>query len=195
MKVELSKLHHEKRMHIKVPHVLNKLVTFLKNDGKLPAICFVFSRKKVESFAKMITVPLFHKDEDEPKNIARECETILRRLPNFKEYIELPEYTSLVSLLEKGIGIHHSGMIPILREIVELMISKNHIKLLFATESFAIGLDCPIKTAVFTDINKFDGTGMRYLRSHEYTQMAGRAGRRGLDKIGYVVHLNNCFSW
>jgi superfamily II RNA helicase len=192
---DLSKLHHEKRMHIKVPHVLNKLVTFLKNDGKLPAICFVFSRKKVESFAKMITVPLFHKDEDEPKNIARECETILRRLPNFKEYIELPEYTSLVSLLEKGIGIHHSGMIPILREIVELMISKNHIKLLFATESFAIGLDCPIKTAVFTDINKFDGTGMRYLRSHEYTQMAGRAGRRGLDKIGYVVHLNNCFSF
>ncbi len=192
---DLSKLHNEKRMHIKVPHVLNKLVTFLKNDGKLPAICFVFSRKKVESFAKMITVPLFHKDEDEPKNIARECETILRRLPNFKEYIELPEYTSLVSLLEKGIGIHHSGMIPILREIVELMISKNHIKLLFATESFAIGLDCPIKTAVFTDINKFDGTGMRYLRSHEYTQMAGRAGRRGLDKIGYVVHLNNCFSF
>ena len=63
---DLSKLHHEKRMHIKVPHVLNKLVTFLKNDGKLPAICFVFSRKKVESFAKMITVPLFHKDEDEP---------------------------------------------------------------------------------------------------------------------------------
>jgi hypothetical protein len=86
-------------------------------------------------------------------------------------------------------------MIPILKEIVELMISKKYIKLLFATESFAIGLDCPIKTAIFVDLNKYDGHLERYLHSHEYTQMAGRAGRRGLDKIGYVVHCNNCFSF
>ena len=192
---ELSALHKEKRIFIKMQHVLNKLVTFLRNDGKLPAICFVFSRKKVEAFAKMITVPLFQEEEDGPKNISKECETVVRRLPNFKEYMELPEYISLIGLLEKGIGIHHSGMIPVLREIVELMISKNYIKLLFATESFAIGLDCPIKTAVFSDINKFDGNYLRFLHSHEYTQMAGRAGRRGLDKIGYVVHLNNCFTF
>jgi superfamily II RNA helicase len=98
-----------------------------------------------------------------------------------------------VKLLENGIGIHHSGMIPILREIVELMISKKYIKLLFATESFAIGLDCPIKTAVFTGLKKFDGNEERYLLSHEYTQMAGRAGRRGIDTIGHVVHCNNLF--
>jgi hypothetical protein len=107
--------------------------------------------------------------------------------------LELPEYNNLVSLLEKGIGIHHSGMIPVLREIVELMISKKYIKLLFATESFAIGLDCPIKTAIFTGLMKFDGNTERYLMSHEYTQMAGRAGRRGIDTIGYVVHCNNLF--
>jgi superfamily II RNA helicase len=99
----------------------------------------------------------------------------------------------LVTLLERGIGIHHSGMIPILREIVELMISKKYIKILFATESFAIGLDCPIRTAVFTSLTKFDGNGERFLMSHEYTQMAGRAGRRGIDTIGYVVHCNNLF--
>jgi superfamily II RNA helicase len=126
-------------------------------------------------------------------NVRRECEQIVRKLPNFREYLELPEYNSLVSLLEKGIGIHHSGMIPILREIVELMISKKYIKMLFATESFAIGLDCPIKTAIFTNVSKFDGNGQRYLMAHEYTQMAGRAGRRGLDTVGYVVHCNNLF--
>jgi superfamily II RNA helicase len=115
-------------------------------------------------------------------------------LPNHKEYLELPEYNHLVSLLEKGIGIHHSGMIPILREIVELMISKRYIKLLFATESFAIGLDCPIKTAIFTSMSKYDGHNERYLLAHEYTQMAGRAGRRGIDTVGYVVHCNNIFN-
>jgi hypothetical protein len=73
------------------------------------------------------------------------------------------------------------------------MISKKYIKLLFATESFAIGLDCPIRTAVFTSLKKFDGNGERYLYSHEYMQMAGRAGRRGIDTIGYVVHCNNLF--
>jgi antiviral helicase SKI2 len=106
----------------------------------------------------------------------------------------LPEYNQVVGLLEKGIGIHHSGMIPVLREIVELMISKKYIKLLFATESFAIGLDCPIRTAVFTSLTKFDGNSERYLMAHEYTQMAGRAGRRGIDTVGHVVHCNNLFN-
>ena len=126
--------------------------------------------------------------------MARECETIVRKFPNFKEYLELPEYVSLVKLLEKGIGIHHSGMIPVLREIVELMISKKYIKVLFATESFAIGLDCPIKTAVFINLKKYDGgDSPRYLLPHEYTQMAGRAGRRGIDTVGHVVHCSNLF--
>jgi hypothetical protein len=117
-------------------------------------------------------------------------------LPNWQEYAELPEFVRLVNLLEKGIGIHHSGMLPVLREIVELMISKKYIRVLFATESFAIGLDCPIKTAVFISLKKFDGSSVgtsRYLFSHEYTQMAGRAGRRGIDTIGNVIHCVNLF--
>jgi replicative superfamily II helicase len=123
-----------------------------------------------------------------------DCDQIIRKFPNYHEYLELPEYNDLVSLLEKGIGIHHSGMLPILREIVEIMISKKRIKLLFATESFAIGLDCPIKTAIFTSLEKFDGGGLRPLLAHEYTQMAGRAGRRGIDTVGHVIHCNNLFS-
>jgi hypothetical protein len=159
----------------------------------LPAICFVFSRKNVEKCASEITANLLEDDSKVPYIVRRECEQIIRKLPNYQEYLELPEYNTLVGLLEKGIGIHHSGMIPILREIVELMISKKYIKLLFATESFSIGLDCPIRTAIFTSLTKFDGSRERYLYPHEYTQSAGRAGRRGIDTVGHVVHCNNLF--
>ena len=181
------------RFFMKRKFVLNTLVGFLKEKEMLPAIVFVFSRKNVELCAREITTNLLEDDSKIPYIIRRECEQIIRKFPNFNEYLELPEYDELVSLLEKGIGIHHSGMIPVLREIVELMISKKYIKVLFATESFAIGLDCPIKTAVFSSLTKFDGSGMRSLMPHEYTQMAGRAGRRGIDTIGNVVHCNNLF--
>ena len=182
------------RLFMKRKFVLNHLAGFLKEKEMLPAIVFVFSRKNVELCAHEITANLLEDDSKVPYIMRRECEQIIRKFPNYKEYLELPEYNDLVALLEKGIGIHHSGMIPVLREIVELMISKKYIKLLFATESFAIGLDCPIKTAVFSSLTKFDGATSRLLMPHEYTQMAGRAGRRGIDVIGNVVHCNNLFS-
>lgn len=184
----------DRHVFLKRKAILNDLALHLRDKDMLPAIAFVFSRKHVELCAKEITVPLLEFDSKVPYTIANKCEQIVRKLPNYKEYLELPEYQSLVALLEKGVGIHHSGMIPILREIVELMISEKCIKLLFATESFAIGLDCPIKTAVFTSLTKYDGNEQRYLLSHEYTQMAGRAGRRGIDTIGHVVHCNNLFT-
>lgn len=190
----MAKLCTDKKMSIKRKQVLNSTCKFLRNNNMLPAICFIFSRKMVEFCASDITVPLLDDETRESYNIAKECEQIVRKLPNYKEYMELPEYRNLVSLLEKGIGIHHSGMVPILREIVEIMISKKYIYLLFATESFAIGLDCPIKTAVFSSLTKYDGNHERLLMGHEYTQMAGRAGRRGIDTIGNVVHLNNLFA-
>ena len=192
MKKTIKEFDDRKAIH-KRKMVLNNLALFLRDRDMLPAIAFVFSRKHVELSAKEITVPLLEDDSKVSYIVRRECEQIIRKLPNFHEYLELPEYNDLVVLLEKGIGIHHSGMIPILREIVELMISKKYIKILFATESFAIGLDCPIKTAIFTGLMKFDGCNERYLLSHEYTQMAGRAGRRGIDTIGHVVHCNNLF--
>jgi hypothetical protein len=183
---------HQVRIHRK--HTLNQLALHLRDREMLPAIAFVFSRKHVELCAQEITIPLLEDDSKVGYNVRRECEAIVRKLPNHKEYIELPEFHQLMKLLEKGIGIHHSGMIPVLREIVELMISKKYIKMLFATESFAIGLDCPIKTAIFTSLTKFDGRTERYLHAHEYTQMAGRAGRRGIDTVGHVVHCNNLFT-
>jgi superfamily II RNA helicase len=189
----LTDLFDKKQQFVKRKHVLNNLALYLRDREMLPAIAFVFSRKQVEACAQEITVPLLEDDSKVGYTVRRECEQIVRKFPNYHEYLELPEYNQLVALLEKGIGIHHSGMIPVLREIVELMISKRYIKLLFATESFAIGLDCPIKTAIFTGLTKFDGSNQRYLMAHEYTQMAGRAGRRGIDTIGHVVHCNNLF--
>ena len=172
---------------------LNQLSKYLKDNDMLPAIGFVFSRKNVELCAKEMTTSLFEDDSKVPYTIRYEATQILRKLPNHEEYTKLPEFVQLMSYLEKGVGIHHSGMIPILREIVELFISKKYIKLLFATESFAIGLDCPIKTAIFTSLTKFDGHDERYLQSHEYTQMSGRAGRRGIDTFGNIIHCNSLF--
>jgi superfamily II RNA helicase len=189
----MSKTFKDNSMFSKRKHVLNNLALFLRDREMLPAISFVFSRKNVESCAADITIPLLEDDSKVSYTVRKECEQIVRKLSNYREYLELPEYNQVVSLLEKGIGIHHSGMIPILREIVEIMISKKYVKLLFATESFAIGLDCPIRTAIFSGIMKFDGRSERMLMAHEYTQMAGRAGRRGIDTIGHVVHCNNLF--
>ena len=181
-------------IHVNRKTVLNNLSAHLRDQDMLPAICFVFSRKAVEQCAEEITTPLLEDDSKVSYTVKNECESILKRLPNWREYHGLPEYQNLVRLLEKGIGIHHSGMVPVLREIVEFMISKKYIKVLFATESFAIGLDCPIKTAVFINLKKYDGgDSPRYLLPHEYTQMAGRAGRRGIDTVGHVVHCSNLF--
>ncbi len=179
--------------HQKRQHIMNSLLLQLRDKEMLPAIAFVFSRKHAEIMANEITIPLLEFDSKVAYTVRKECEQIVRKLPNHAEYLALPEYNHLVSLLEKGIGIHHSGMIPVLREIVEFMILKKYIKLLFATESFAIGLNCPIRTAIFTSLTKFDGSGMRYLLPHEYNQAASRCGRRGLDTIGHVIHCNNLF--
>ena len=80
-----------------------------------------------------------------------------------------------------------------LKEIQEILFSKGLIKILFATETFSVGINMPTKTVIFTSLNKFSGSKMRDLLSHEYTQMAGRAGRRGIDTVGHVIHCNNLF--
>lgn len=90
-------------------------------------------------------------------------------------------------LLQSGIGIHHSGILPILKEIVEMLFQSGIVKLLFATETFAMGVNMPAHTVVFDSIRKFDGNNFRLLHPTEYIQMAGRAGRRGHDTAGMVL--------
>jgi superfamily II RNA helicase len=179
---------------VKPSFVLNELTKYLNVNNMLPAICFVFSRKGVEKFAESINVSLFDEESTIPSTIKKECIQILRKFPNFSEYTNLPEFESITKLLEKGIAIHHSGVMPIFREMIELLFAKGYIKLLFATETFAVGINMPTKTVIFTGFDKYNGSSMRLLYPHEYTQMAGRAGRRGLDPIGHVIHLNNLFN-
>jgi superfamily II RNA helicase len=187
------KLFDDNDIRIKRQHVLNKITEHLVENELLPALCFVLSRKQLEVCAHEVTTNLLEFDSKVPYIIDRECDQIIRKLPNYKEYSHLPEYLDMVALLRKGIAIHHSGVTPILKEMVELLYSKGYIKLLFATETFSVGINMPTKSVIFTDVNKFDGNTNRVLYAHEYVQMAGRAGRRGLDKIGYCFHLNNLF--
>ena len=103
-------------------------------------------------------------------------------------YGQLEDYSRIYKLLQNGIAYHHSGLIPILKEIIEILYARGLIKKShFATETFAVGVNMPAKTVVFTEISKYSDTGIRYLRTDEYLQMAGRAGRRGLDKNGTVI--------
>lgn len=191
---KMLKLFESKDIRVKKSNALNQVAKYLTENEMTPAICYIFSIKQIEMYSKEITTNLLEFDSKVPYIAKRECDKILReKLPNYEEYFHLPEYLNLVALLEKGVATHHSKMLPVLREIVEIFFARGYIKLLFATESVAIGLNLPVKTCIFTDINKHDGTTMRTLYAHEYTQSAGRAGRLGLDTVGHVIHLNNLF--
>ena len=179
------------RVFLKRSYAINKVVKQLQSKDMLPAICFVFSRKGVEQCASEVTHSLIEKDSTHSETVEHECKKILLKLPNYREYMHLPEYLFMIKLLKKGIAIHHSGVLPILREMVELLFSKGYIRLLFATETFAVGINMPTKTVIFTSFMKYDGTTERMIQGHEYTQMAGRAGRRGMDTVGYVIHMSN----
>ncbi len=175
-------------------HIINDILSYLKREKLLPALCFVFSRKQVEIIASEVTVSLHDDNGLMANTVEQECRKILMtKLLNYKEYLDLPEYKKLICLLQKGIAIHHAGMLTILRELVEVLFDKGYIKILFATETFAVGINMPTKTVIFSSLSKFDGTGQRYLQAHEYAQMAGRAGRRGIDTTGTVIHCNSLF--
>jgi superfamily II RNA helicase len=175
--------------------VLNQFIKYLKNKNYLPAICFVYSRKQVEEIANKINICLFEEGSKIPSIIEKECKQILiSKVANYKEYINLPEFKSLMKNLEKGIAIHHAGMIQIFKEMVEYLFEKKYIKLLIATETFAVGVDMPAQSVIFTSLQKYNGDKYRYLEPHECSQQSGRAGRRGQkEKIGRVWHLFNLF--
>lgn len=161
---------------------MNKLI--LKLDK--PALFFVFSRKMCEEYASKVSSDLLTSTETaEVKHI------IKFHLHRYTELQKIEGFHKLNSLLEKGVAFHHSGMLPILKEIVEVLFDKGFIKILFATETFAVGINMPTKTVVFTSYRKFDDEkeDMRMLRTSEYIQMAGRAGRRGKDDKGIVIYL------
>ena len=138
------------RVFLKRSYALNKVVKQLQTKDMLPAICFVFSRKGVEQCASEITHSLIEEGSTHGETVENECKKILLKLSNYREYMNLPEYTFMIKLLKKGIAIHHSGVLPILREMVELLFSKGYIRLLFATETFAVGINMPTNCLLYT---------------------------------------------
>jgi superfamily II RNA helicase len=172
--------------------VINEVCKVMREKEMFPALFFVFSRKKVEEIANDITFPLFEEGEKDYE-IGNVCkQMIVSKVTNWKEYIMLPEYGHYMKLLNKGIGIHHAGMLPIFREMIEVLYEKRYIKVLVATETFAIGLNMPTKTVCYTSLYKYDSK-LRSLFPHEFIQMSGRAGRRNIDTIGHVILLTNLY--
>ncbi|OJD21397.1 hypothetical protein ACJ73_07261 [Blastomyces percursus] len=160
------------------------LVQHLRKENLLPACIFVFSKRRCEENADSLSNQDFC-TALEKSTIHMIIEKSLARLK--AEDRGLPQIRRVRELLSRGIGVHHGGLLPIIKEIVEILFAKTLVKVLFATETFAMGLNLPTRTVVFSGFRKHDGRSFRDLLPGEYTQMAGRAGRRGLDTVGSVI--------
>ncbi|EGC38055.1 hypothetical protein DICPUDRAFT_53548 [Dictyostelium purpureum] len=161
-----------------------KIVKMIMERNYQPVIVFSFSKKECELYALQMSKLDFNNEEE--KNAV---ETIFNNAIDSlsEEDKKLPAVINILPLLKRGIGIHHAGLLPILKEIIEILFQYGYIKALFATETFSIGLNMPAKTVIFTSVRKFDGEGTRWVTGGEYIQMSGRAGRRGLDERGIVI--------
>jgi len=165
---------------------IGKIIKMIIQKKFDPVIVFNFSKRECESLALQISNFCFN-NESERNMVATVFSRAIDCLE--PEDRELPQIANILPLLKKGIGVHHSGLLPILKETVEILFQESLIKVLFATETFAIGLNMPAKTVVFTSVKKWDGIRRRPLTPGEYVQMSGRAGRRGLDARGLVIMM------
>lgn len=150
-----------------------------------PVIVF-FSKRDCEELALKMSKLDFNSD-DEKDALTKIFNNAIALLPENDR--ELPQIKHILPLLRRGIGIHHSGLLPILKEVIEILFQEGFLKVLFATETFSIGLNMPAKTVVFTSVRKWDGQQFRWVSGGEYIQMSGRAGRRGLDDRGIVIMM------
>lgn len=168
-------------------NVYRTVIKHLQNEEKLPVIVFIFSRKRCDQLATLMRDSLDLTTNEEKGRITRFIHKSIRKLKKIDR--SLPQVKMMVSLLRNGFGIHHSGILPLLKEITEILFTDGLVRVLFATETFAMGINMPARTVLFDNLRKHDGKNFRDLESSEYIQMAGRAGRRGKDKTGYVYVL------
>jgi ATP-dependent RNA helicase DOB1 len=165
---------------------LLKIVKLIMERQLDPCIIFSFSKKDCETYALQMAKMDFN-NQEEKNLISQVFNNAIEALSEDDK--ELPQIKALLPLLQKGIGVHHGGLLPILKEIIEILFQEGLIKILFATETFSIGINMPAKTVVFTATRKFDGKDFRWITSGEYIQMSGRAGRRGKDDKGIVIQM------
>ncbi|RIA89533.1 hypothetical protein C1645_772097 [Glomus cerebriforme] len=165
-------------------NIWTNLINLLKTRDLLPVINFTFSKKRCDEYAgSLINLDLC--TSSEKSRIHTFIESSLTRLNDSDR--RLPQVLRIKDLLKRGIAVHHGGLLPIIKEMVEMLFGKKLVKVLFATETFAMGINMPARTVVFSEIRKHDGKNFRELLPGEYTQMSGRAGRREIDKTGYVI--------
>jgi superfamily II RNA helicase len=168
------------------PNRLDDLIRHLLHEKRLPCLYFAFGRKRTEELAwehqkfDFLT-------EAEKKEVEKIYDELCERF-DLKKETSAHEMRQLVS---RGIGFHHAGMLPTLKEVIERLFTSKLIKLIFTTETFALGINMPAKSVVFDELRKFYGTHFGFLRTRDYFQMAGRAGRRGMDREGYVYSRLN----
>lgn len=157
------------------------LITYLTEAGQLPCLYFCFSRRACEEKAlanqdRLLLTPA------ERQEILKLYDDLCQRF-----WLTHDRSAELVrELVSHGVAFHHAGLLPTLKEVIERLFTSGLLKLLFTTETFAVGVNMPACTVVFDSLEKFDGVDFRYLKTREYHQMAGRAGRRGIDAKGYV---------
>ncbi len=160
-----------------------EIITELQEKGLLPALYFLFNRKKVEAFARELGS---YKSFVTNKEKAEIRSFINSYIEEIKEEAK-PFLEKIKPLLLKGIGYHHAGLIPQVKRAVEMLFEKRLLKVVYCTSNFALGVNMPAKTVCFDSIIKFDGNNFRALKNLEFFQKAGRAGRRGIDDVGYVI--------
>lgn len=171
----------KRRASVPIAQIMENALGYLQQNRQLPCLYFVFSRKECERRA--LRYSKYHFLTMEERNQVKvKFNQMLTSYNLHDSWLA----THLGNLLLHGIGYHHAGMIPACKEIVEQLFTEGLIKLLFATETFALGVNMPARSVVFDSLKKYDGVEVRDLKALEYQQMSGRAGRRGIDEVGYV---------
>lgn len=160
-----------------------ELIKELGSD-KLPCFFFSFSRKDCQLKARELARSGLFKRE---ASILQAFNKNLADAPS--EINKLRSTSTMKEAIVRGIAFHHAGLLPVIKEAVEDLFARGMIKVLYTTETFAVGINMPAKTVCFNSLRKFDGFNFRNLNTKEYFQIAGRAGRRGIDTIGYVISM------
>ena len=164
----------------------SELLQALERDDLLPVIVFIFSRAACDDAVHQCRRDglLFTTPEER-----REIESIAEaRLTGFsRDDLQALEYADFIDCLRRGLAMHHAGMVPAFREIVEVCFERNLLAVVFATETLALGVNMPARSVALEKFSKFSDAGRKFLTSGEYSQMTGRAGRRGLDDEGHAI--------
>lgn len=163
-------------------------VQALIEDELLPAIFFIFSRKGCDDAVNACLREGVRLTTPEERQIIREL-VDERTAMIASEDLAALDFLHWLSALERGVAAHHAGMIPIFKEIVETLFQQRLVKVVFATETLALGINMPARCVVIEKLDKFNGESRVPLTSGEFTQLTGRAGRRGIDHEGHAVVL------